>query len=398
MSIGKEITRREFLSAGGIYAAGMALAPYVRSQSGPRSKELILYVGTYTSSSKSKGIYVYGFDLETGMLTRRQTVKDVVDPSFLAIDRNWKYLYAVNELVEYEGRSSGAVSAFAIERKTGELTFLNSRPSLGAAPCHITTSKNGKFVLVANYVGGNVSVFPVAPNGSLGPAVDMVQHTGSGPNKDRQMAPHAHSINLDRRNRYAFAADLGIDKVMIYTFDDKKGKLKPNAGQPFFQTNAGAGPRHFAFHPNGKFAFVINELDSTVTSLDYDSKIGKLNEIQTVSTLAPDFKGVSACADIHVSPSGRFLYGSNRGEDSIAVFRIDENSGKIEHIENTPTGGKRPRNFVIDPTGNFLLAANQDTGNVVVFRIDSRSGKLTKSGNSIEIPAPVCLKLVPAND
>jgi 6-phosphogluconolactonase len=241
-------------------------------------------------------------------------------------------------------------------------------------------------------------VFPVERDGRLGASVDLVQHAGSGPNKDRQSAPHAHSITLDYYNRFAFAADLGTDRVMIYTFDDKKGKLKPNPAQPFFQAKAGAGPRHFAFHPKSKLAFVINELDSTVTSLAYDRKAGRLTEIQTVSTLAPDFKGVSACADVHVSPSGRFLYGSNRGAESITVFSIDESSGRIERVENTPTGGKRPRNFVIDSTGNFLLAANQETGNVVVFRIDGSSGRLTKTGSSIEIPAPVCLKLILAND
>jgi 6-phosphogluconolactonase len=394
MSNKGRISRRDFLTVG---AAGSLLLLAQRAKSSPswKTSELTLYVGTYTSSTKSEGIYVCGFDPETGRITLRHTVKNVVDPSFLTIDKSNKYLYAVNELVEYEGKPSGSVSAFAIEAKTGDLKFLNKQPSLGGAPCHITLSANGKYVLVANYLGGNVSVFPVGKDGRIGATVGLVQHTGSGPNQDRQLAPHAHSINLDRRNRYAFVADLGIDRVMIYEFDGNSGKLRPNPLQPYFQTRAGAGPRHFAFHPNGKLAFVINELDSSISSLAYDSKAGTLREIQTISTLSPDFKGVSACADIHVSPDGRLLYGSNRGEDSIAVFGIDGTSGKITNIENTPTGGKRPRNFAIDPTGAYLLAANQDTGNIVVFRIDKTSGKLKRTEHTLEIPAPVCLKFAP---
>lgn len=356
---------------------------------------MLLYIGTYTSPNKSEGIYIYDFNSETGKLTHRHIVKNVAEPSFLTIDKNRRYLYAVNELTEYEGKKSGAVSAFAIDQKTGNLDFLNKQPSLGGAPCHITTSNNGKFVLVANYVGGNVSVFPVEKGGRLGASIDLAQHSGSGPNKDRQEAAHAHSITLDRSNRFAFAADLGVDKVMIYEFDAKTGKLKPNAAQEFFRTKPGAGPRHFDFHPNGKFAFVINELDSTVSALDYNAKLGTLKEIQTVSTLPGNFSLSNTTADIHVTPNGKFLYGSNRGHDSIAAFKIDEKNGRLEFIEHISTGGKRPRNFTIDPTGKFLLAANQDTNNIVVFRIDERTGKLQTTGNSAEVSTPVCLKLIP---
>ena len=388
-------TRRDFLSIGGVGSAALLLAREMSLQTFQKTKELRLYVGTYTSTSKSEGIYVCDFSLETGKITPLYTVTGVVDPSFLTIGRTNRYLFSVNELLEYEGKPSGSVSAFVIDHKTGGLKFLNKQPSLGGAPCHITTSVNGKYVLVANYLGGNVSVFPVGPDGKIGPAADIVQHVGSGPNKDRQLSAHAHSITLDKRNRFAFAVDLGIDKVMIYEFDEDKGKLKPNALQPFFQTKPGAGPRHFAFHPKNKLAFVINELDSSVTSLTYDAKVGTLKEIETVSTLSPDFKGISACADVHVSSDGRFLYCSNRGEDSIAVFKINETSGKIERIENISTGGKRPRNFAIDPTGTFLLVANQDTDNIVAFRIDKSSGKLQITGNTVNIPAPVCLKFTP---
>ena len=396
MSNTSKYTRRDFLSMGGAGCAELLLARGVRSQTIRKTRELRLYVGTYTSTSKSEGIYVCDFNIETGKITPLHTENDVADPSFLTIGQTNKYLFSVNELLEYEGKPGGSVSSFAIDPQTGDLKFLNKQPSVGGAPCHITASLNGKYVLVANYLGGNVSVFPVGPDGKIGPVADLVQHVGSGPNKDRQQSAHALSITLDKRNRFAFVADLGIDRVMIYKFDRDKGKLKPNAVQPFFQTKPGAGPRHFAFHPKNKLAFVINELDSSVTSLTYDARVGTLREIQTVSTLSPDFNGISACADVHVSSDGRFLYCSNRGEDSIAVFKIDAANGKIERIENTPTGGKRPRNFAIDPTGTFLLAANQDTGNIVVFRIDKSSGKLQNTGNTVEIPAPVCLKFTAA--
>ena len=221
----------------------------------------------------------------------------------------------------------------------------------------------------------------------------MEQHSGTGANKDRQEAAHAHSINFDKSNRYAVACDLGIAKILVYKFDSKTGKLELNE-QPFFQTRTGAGPRHFAFHPNGKSAFVINELDSTITTFFYDGNRGTLKENQTVPTLPADFSGANTCADIHVSPNGKFLYGSNRGHDSIVSYRIDK-KGKLEFIEHTSTGGKTPRNFAIDPTGKFLLAANQNSDSVVVFRIDEKSGKLTASGIKAQVPMPVCLKLIP---
>jgi 6-phosphogluconolactonase len=396
MSIDQKFTRRDFLMIGGLGAASLLLARKTEAQTNKRTKEMLLYIGTYTSTGTSEGIYVQKFDLETGKLTPLYTVKDVIDPSFLTIDKSRKYLYAVNELLEYEGKKSGAVSAFAIDRKTGNLQFLNRQPSLGGAPCFITTSENEKFVLVANYLGGNVSSFPIEKDGRLGVSLDLVQHTGFGPNKDRQEAAHAHSITLDRNNRFACAADLGIDRLMIYAFDDKTGKLKPNGAQAFYQTKPGAGPRHFAFHANGKLAFLINELDTTVTSLAYDEKLGTLKEIQTVPTLPAGVSGASnTCADIHISPNGKFLYGSNRGHNSIVSYKIDEKTGNLQYIEHVSTGGKTPRNFVIDPTGRFLLAANQNSDNVVIFRIDEKTGKLQSTGNTAQVPTPVCLKFIP---
>lgn len=393
MSDKYKITRREFLTIGGLGAAGTLAARNAFSQTGKKPKEMLLYIGTYTSSGKSEGIYVHKFNTETGELKYLLTVKKVAEPSFLTIDKSGTYLYAVNELLEYEGKKSGAVSAFAIDRKTGNLQFLNRQPSLGGAPCFITTSDNKKFALVANYLGGNVAVYPLEKDGRLGAAADLAQHSGAGPNKDRQEAPHAHSITLDRNNRFAFAADLGIDKLMIYRFDDRTGKLVPNEAQAFYQTKPGAGPRHFSFHGGGKLAFLINELDLTVTSLAYDEKLGTLKEIQTVSTLPANYSGTgNSCADVHVSPDGRFLYGSNRGHNSIVLYKIDEITGRLEYVEHVSTGGKKPRNFAIAPGGKFLLAANQDSDNIVVFRVDEKTGKLQNTGFSAQVPVPVCLK------
>jgi len=397
MSIKNKVTRREFLGIGLSGAAVLMLAKGISAQTSKKSKEMLLYIGTYTSTGKSEGIYVYNFDPVTGKLAPLFTVKNVLEPSYLTIDKDRKYLYAVNELLEYEGKKSGAVSSFAIDQKTGNLQFLNKQASIGSAPCFITTSENRKFVLVANYLGGNVSVYPVEKDGKLGASVDLVQHTGFGPNKDRQEAAHAHSITLDRNNRFAFAADLGIDKLMIYQFDDKTGKLTPNPAQPFYQTKAGAGPRHFSFHPNGKFAFLIHELDLTISSLAYDEKLGTLKEIQNVPALPPGASRDGAtCADIHVSPNGKFLYGSNRGHNSIVSYKIDEKTGNLEYLEHVSTGGKKPRNFVIEPNGKFLLVANQDSDNIVVFAIDEKTGKLQSTENTVQVPVPVCLKFIPS--
>ncbi len=391
------INRRDFLEIGGLGAISLMLVQNALLQPGKKNNEMLLYIGTYTSSGKSKGIYIHKFDSATGHLKPLRTVKNVLEPSFLTIDKNRKYLYAVNELLEYEGKKSGAVSAFAIDQTTGDLRFLNMQPSLGGAPCHLSVTDNNKFVLVANYLGGNVSVYPIESDGKLGASVDVAQHTGSGPQADRQEAAHAHSITLSPDNRFGVVGDLGIDKVMIYRFDDQTGKLTPNQTQPFFQTKAGAGPRHFTFHPGGKFAFVINELDTTVTSLAFDEKLGTLQELQTITTLPAGASTTGAsCADIHISPNGKFLYGSNRGHNSIVAYQIDEKTGNLKYIGHVSTGGQKPRNFAIEPNGKFLLVANQDSDSIVVFRIDDQTGKLKKTENTIKVPVPVCLKFIPA--
>ncbi|MGI9168080.1 MAG: lactonase family protein [Pyrinomonadaceae bacterium] len=380
-------TRRDFLKTGAIGALG-AFAFRGTAWPKQRARELTLYVGTYTSG-KSEGIYIYRMDRDTGELVRFNSIK-AVNPSFLTIDQSRRNLYAVNEVGEFAGQSSGAVSAFAIDSRTGNLTFLNQQASLGADPCYLTVDRYRKFLLVANYTGGNLSVLPIQRDGMLGPATNFVQHEGSSI-KDQQKGPHAHCIILDHANRHALAADLGIDKVMIYRYDASTGKLKPH-NQPWAQVNPGAGPHHLTLHPRGRYAYVINELDSTMTVFRYDRAKGTLGLLETVSTLPGDFSGQSYCADLHVSPSGRFLYGSNRGHNSIVVFAINENTGRLKYVEHMATQGKWPRNFTIDPTGRFLLVANQHTDNVVTFRVDAQTGRLKPTGHVAEIPVPVCLK------
>jgi len=291
---------------------------------------------------------------------------------------------------EFGGRRGGAVSAFAIDSPNGDLRFLNQQPSLGADPCHLTVDRNRKNVLVANYTGGSVSVLPIRRDGSLGPASDVKQHEGSGV-KEQQKGPHAHCVILDRSERYALVADLGIDKVMLYRYDKTKGKLAPGK-QASALLNAGAGPRHLTFHPNGKYAYVINELDSTLTVFQYQENTGTLSLVETVSTLPSNFSGTSYCADVHVSRDGNFLYGSNRGHDSIVVFAIARDTGRLTQLEHVSTEGKWPRNFTIDPTGNFLLVANQRSDDVVTFKIDAQTGRLKSTGHVAKIPMPVCLR------
>jgi 6-phosphogluconolactonase len=386
--------RRKFLqvTALGILGLNLPVSSYAQAQRGSRARELKLYVGTYTTGKKSEGIYLYRLDMVSGALSYVRTVKGVVDPSFLAIDRSRRFLYAVNEVEEFGGKPGGAVSAFSIEGGDGNLTFLNQQPSLGGAPCHLILDQTGRFLLVANYVGGNVSVLPIGRDGGLGVPTELVQHKGHGV-KPEQEGPHAHCVTQDPAGRYAFVTDLGLDKIMVYQFDAKSGKLRPHA-EPSASLKVGAGPRHLSFHPKGKFAYVINELDSTITAFAYHQATGTLGEVQTVSTLPGDFSGANSCAELAIAPDGRFLYGSNRGHDSIVVFAIDERTGRLTYVEHQPTQGKTPRHFTIDPTGTFLLAANQNSDTMVVFRINHGNGKLVPTGKATEVPSPVCLLLV----
>ena len=355
--------------------------------------ELLVYIGTYTRG-ESKGIYIYKMDLDSGALTPVGVIDAGPNPSFLAVHPDHRFLYAVNEIAEYEGEKTGSIAAFSIDPTTGRLDFLNRQTSQGALPCHLVVDAAGKNVLLANYIGGSVSVLPILDGGKLGRATSVRQHQGSSVNPSRQTGPHAHSINLDRANRFAVTADLGLDKVLVYRFEGATGKLTPN-DPPSVSLKAGAGPRHFAFHPSKPYAYVINELDSTVTTFTYDSNLGVLESIQTLSTLPERFEGVSHTAEVQVHPSGRFVYGSNRGHDSIAMFKVDDATGKLTSIGHEPTGGKTPRNFGIDPSGRYLIAANQDSDTLVVFRIDPAAGRLQSTGIVINVPAPVCVKMIP---
>jgi 6-phosphogluconolactonase len=376
-------SRRQFLKLGGIGVVGAVSFPAIANT----IQDLLLYVGTYTSSN-SEGIYMYSMSPLTGALTLKSSVKSV-NPSFVVVNPG-RFLYAVNEVPDLDGKRTGGVSAFAIDPFKQKLTFINQQPSEGADPCHLSFDRQRKNLLVANYTSGTVATLPIQPDGSLGPTRDVKQHEGSGP-REQQKGPHAHCIKLDRANRFAFAADLGSDKVLIYRFNPISGKLEPGP-QASATLHAGAGPRHLTFHPNGKYLYVINELDSSLTTFKYDAARGTLSAFETVSTLPRDFTGTSYCADIHVSKSGRFLYGSNRGHNSIVVFAIDPHTARLSLVEHVSTEGKWPRNFVIDPTGRFLLVANQHTDNVVVFRIDAQTGRLTPTGNGAQIPVPVCLQ------
>jgi 6-phosphogluconolactonase len=354
----------------------------------------LVYVGTYTEEgSASKGIYAYRFDSDTGKVTSIGLAAETINPSFLAVHPNHRFLYAVNEVGTYKGAKSGAVSAFAIDRATGKLTLLNEVASKGADPCYITVDKTGKYVLVANYSGGSVAVFPVLPDGRLGEASAFTQHIGHGTDPQRQEGPHAHSIDLSPDNRFAMVDDLGLDETLAYKFDSTKGSLAPDP--VFAKADPGAGPRHFAFHPNGHFAYVINEMQSSVTAFGYDGKAGVLHPLQTISTLPKGFTGENTDAEIEVHPSGKFLYASNRGHDSIAVFAIDATKGTLTLVEYVPTKGKTPRSFEISPGGSLLFAANEKSNNVVIFRIDQQTGRLTPTGQTLDVAEPVCVKFVP---
>jgi 6-phosphogluconolactonase len=363
---------------------------------GKNSSQFLAFIGTYTNKTDSKGIYSFRFDTKTGQLTPIGVAAQTPDPSFLAVSANEKYLYAVNELPTFEGKSSGAVTSYSLDKKTGQLTQLNQAPSGGADPCHLSLDQTGKFLFVANYTGGNISAFPVAPDGRLGAASAFVQHTGSGPNKERQEAPHAHYITASSDNHHVFVVDLGLDEVLIYRFDPANGSLTPS-DPPFAKLDPGAGPRHLSFHPNGKFAYVLSEVKSTVTAFAFNSKAASFSTLQTLSTLPKDFAAPNDTAEIVVHPSGKFLYASNRGRDSIAVFTIDPAKGTLTPAGDFSTQGKTPRNFALDPSGNFLLAANQESNNIVVFRINRTTGALTPTNQVAQVPAPVDIVFTQAN-
>jgi 6-phosphogluconolactonase len=390
-----KITRRFFASLLIIIAPLISFAIAHPAAKTPSSPQYLAFIGTYTTKTDSKGIYSFRFDAATGQLTPIGLAAQTQDPSFLTISSNREYLYAVNELPTFEGKSSGAVTSYSLDRKSGKLTQLNQVASGGADPCYLSLDQTGKYLLVANYTGGSVTTFPIAPDGRLGAASAFIQHRGSGPNRERQEAPHAHYIATSSDNHFAFVVDLGLDEVVIYRFDPANGSLTPN-DPPFAKLAPGAGPRHLAFHPNGKYAYVLSEVNSTITAFTYNPKNASFSTLQTLSTLPKDFTSHNDTAEIVVYPSGKFLYASNRGHDSIAVFAIDPAQGALTAAGDFSTKGKTPRNFALDPSGNFLLVANQESNNIVVFRVDRSTGVLTPTGQVANVSAPVDIVFVPS--
>ena len=358
----------------------------------------LVYAGTYTGP-KSKGIYY--FSLKTTNLEVEQNITLVplglaaesVNPSYLTIDARRRLVFAVNEVDQFEGKPGGAVSAFSADPATGKLTLLNQRPSMGAGPCHLALDQDGRYLMVANYNGGSVAVLPVAADGRLGAATDFVQHRGKSVNPDRQAGPHAHCVTFDPGNRFVFVCDLGLDRVLTYRFDAQQGKLTP--GEPAFTAaKAGAGPRHMAFRPDGRFAYVMNELNSTLVAYAYDAKAGALKELQTISTLPGYYDGPNTGAEVGVHPSGRFLYASNRGNNTVVLFGIDRDEGTLTYIEEQGTGGKTPRHFGIQPSAKHLVIANQESDTLLVCRIDAGNGRLKPSGVFAAAPSPACAQFL----
>jgi 6-phosphogluconolactonase len=372
-----------------IFALALSIAATPLLAAEPTSSKYWVFVGTYTGKA-SKGIYRCEFDAATGKLGKPELAAEVTNPSFLAIAPDHKHLYAVGETGD--GGKAGQVYALSLDAKTGKLWALNSQTSGGSGPCHISVDRQGKNVLVANYGGGSAEIVPIAEGGNLTEPSCFVQHKGSGVNRDRQEAPHAHSINLDPSGKFAVVADLGLDKVLVYKYDADSGKITPS-DPAYLKIADGAGPRHFAFHQTKPFAYVINEIKCTMNALHYTPE-GKFEIVQTISTLPHELREGYSTAEVQVHPSGKFVYGSNRGQNSIAAFKIDPETGKLTLIGHQGEGIKTPRNFGIDPTGKWMIVGNQDGDSMIVYAINPDSGELSPTGTMVEVGAPVCVKFV----
>lgn len=364
----------------------------------------LVYVGTYNepvgsgagaTGAERAGIYLLALDIASGALEPLDAFAGAANPSYLALDGAHRFLYAVNELQEFAGAACGAVSAYAVDQDNGRLTFLNRQPSGGTDPCHLQVDSLGKHVAVANYTGGSVCVLPIGDDGALGEATDFVQHAGASVDPARQAGPHAHCAVFDPAGRHLLVADLGLDQVAVYPYDAQRGTLAPRRDL-WAAAAAGAGPRHLALHPRNGLVYALNELDSTVTVYSYNAATGTLAARQTVATLPADFGGENTGAAVQVSPAGKFLYASNRGHDSIAVFAIDEQDGALTPVEHVPTQGRTPRDCAISPDGRYLIAANQDDNRVVTFKIDAQSGQLLPTGYAAEVPFPACVQVISA--
>jgi 6-phosphogluconolactonase len=368
--------------------------------------KLLAYVGTYTDpilfgtgqvlKGKGEGIYLFELDGDGGGAKLVWKKTGVTNPSFLDLSPSRRFLYAVNELKDYGGEKTGTLSAFVLDAANGAPRFLNRKPTFGTDPCHVAVDPSGNYAVVTNYMSGSVCVFPILADGSLGDASDFRQHLGSSVNPARQAGPHAHSAVFDRDAALVFVSDLGTDELVAYGWDGTKGKLERRDGLGY-KAKPGSGPRHLALHPRAPFAYLVNELDSSISVLSRDGAGPSFREIQKIGTLPSGFAGASSCADLHAAPSGDFLYASNRGHDSIAAFRIASGTGRLEAIGHFPTGGRTPRSFDIDPSGRVLLAANQDSDDIFVFRIDRDRGTLEATGAKLEVPTPVCVRIYAAD-
>jgi len=377
-----------------VLGCGLIYYPAMFAETLAADGNTLVYFGTYTGA-KSKGIYVSRFDSATGRLTAPELAAATPSPSFLAVHPSRRFLYAVSETASLTNKHGGAVSAFSLDAKTGQLTLLNQQGSGGAGPCHVAVDELGKCLLVANYGSGSIEALPIQADGALAEPGTVIQHQGSSVNPARQAGPHAHFMTTDPANRFALACDLGLDQVLVYHLDPAKAALVAN-DPPFASIKPGSGPRHIVFHSSGRFAFLISEISSTLTVFAYDAKRGELKAVQTISTLPETFVGKSACAEVQVHPSGKFVYGSNRGHDSITVFGFDPKAGQLTCLQYQLTQGKTPRHFALDPTGKWLLAENQESDSVVVFSVDAETGRLKPTEQRISVGAPVCAVFVPA--
>ena len=373
-------------------AAAVVVAAVASAATGADAGPQRFYVAG-RARGQGAGIYRGRLDTATGKVSIEGRAAEAEQPSFLALHPTGRYVYLANAMREFRGKPGGALGAYRIEA-SGDLAPLNEQPSRGTSTCHLTVDRAGRHLLAVNYGTGSVIVRAIGDDGRLGDATAFIQHEGHSVDPRRQKGPHAHSVNLDAANRFAFVADLGLDKVMVYRFDAGAGTLAPN-DPPWAAMEPGSGPRHFAFHPTGRFAYVLNEMGSSVTAMAYDAAAGALTPIHTASALPKGFDGDNTGAEVAVHPSGRFAYSSNRGHDSIAVFRIDEATGRLTPAGHASTGGKRPRHFAIDPSGRFLLAANRDSNSIVAFRIDAETGRLEPTGSTAEVPGPICILMVP---
>ncbi|MBE7494856.1 MAG: lactonase family protein [Verrucomicrobiaceae bacterium] len=374
----------------------LALSAALAAPALSAAENYLVYFGTNTNPRNgSKGIYAARFNAASGELTKPELAAEAGNPGFLAVHPSRRYLFAVGDITGPDGKKSGGISSFSIDPQTGKLTLLSQQSSVGAGPCHVNVDATGRMAALANYGGGSVASYAISADGKLSNAASFIQHEGSSIDPKRQTGPHAHSVNFSPDNRFAFACDLGLDKVLIYKVDPATGKMTPNE-PAFAKTPAGGGPRHLAFHPSGKFVFVNNEMAMTETVFSYDAATGGMTEVQTVSTLpeADQGKPGFSTAETLAHPNGRNVYVSNRTHDTIAVFACDPATGRLTLIQNVPVEGQIPRNICLDPTGKWLIAAHQNSGTAAVFKVDTESGRLTFTGRKVEVPGSICVRFV----